>query len=125
MSFHNPQMLPKVRSRRLLDATRHMPCCLRISSFYPGHKCAGADTVVPAHVPTIGKGVSSKVSDLFVVAACFHCHDILDGRDLERRNYLMETYPSAVLQRILDGMAETQARWIGMGLIQIDGMEVV
>lgn len=118
-------LLPKIRSRHLLAATQLMPCCLRISSFAPGHRCSPQDTVVPAHVPTIGKGMGTKVSDLFVVAACHHCHDILDGRDMKRRDFVMANYPAAVTQRILDGMAETQARWVSMGLIQIDGMEVV
>ena len=106
----------------MLDAVRHMPCCLRIASFYPGHTCAPQNTVAPAHVPTIGKGVSTKVSDLFVVAACAHCHDILDGRD-RRRDLIMEKYPAAVMQRILDGMAETQSRWVDMGIINVEGGE--
>ena len=118
-------LLPKVRSGKLLAATQFMPCCLRISSFAPGHRCSPQDTVVPAHVPTIGKGMATKVSDLFVVAACANCHDILDGRDIKRREFIMQNYPAAVTQRILDGMAETQSRWVQMGLILIDGMEMM
>lgn len=121
----NPHLLPKVRSRKLLDACADMPCCLRIASFYPGHTCAAQGTVVGAHVPTIGKGVSTKVSDLFVVAACLHCHDMLDGRDMRRWAHVNERYPAAVMQRILDGMAETQSRWVQMGLIQVEGGRII
>lgn len=119
----NPHLLPKVRSRTLLNSVALMPCALRISSMIPGHRCAGQDTVVPAHIPTIGKGMSTKVSDLFVAAACLHCHDLIDGRD-NRWWWLMENYPAAVLQRMLDGMAETQSRWIGLDLLLVVDDEV-
>lgn len=113
--------LPKVRSRKLLDAVRHMPCTLRVASFYPGHRCSGQDTVVPCHLPVSGKGMGTKVSDLSVAAGCFHCHDILDGRDRKRREYIETSYPTAYALRLLDGLHETQSRWYEMGLIQIEG----
>ena len=117
--------LPKVRSARLLQAVRGMPCALRIASLYPGHRCAHVDTVVPCHLPTIGKGMGTKVSDLFVAAGCLHCHDILDGRDTMRRDYISEYCPTAFAKRLLDGLAETQSRWFEAGLIHIEGMEEV
>lgn len=116
MTF-NPAMLPKVRSRKLLDAVRYMPCALRVSSFFPGHRCSRQDTVVPCHIPTIGKGMGTKVSDLFVAAGCMHCHDIIDGRDRARRDFIDKSYPTAFALRLLDGMAETQSRWVQMGLL--------
>lgn len=117
--IYNPAMLPKVRSRKLLDAVAVMPCALRVSSFYPGHRCSGQDTVVPCHIPTIGKGMSTKVSDLFVAAGCMHCHDIIDGRDRKRRDFINDRYPTAFAFRLLDGMAETQSRWVQMGLLLV------
>lgn len=107
-----------------MQAMAGMPCALRISSLYPGYCCAGTDTVVGCHLPTIGKSMGSKVSDLFVVAGCFHCHEILDGRDRKRRDYIMGNYPSAIPMRMLDGLAETQSRLVGLGLLFCKGMEV-
>lgn len=120
----NPSMLPKVRSEALMQSIQHMPCCLRVSSFYPGHKCAGRDTVVGCHLPTIGKGMSSKVSDLFVAAGCFHCHDIIDGRDRKRADFIQQNYPTAYALRLLHGLAETQSRWISMGLLSTPDMVI-
>ncbi len=123
--IENPILLPKIRSRALLDACRHMPCTLRVSSFLPHWQCAHQSTVVPCHLPTIGKGMGTKVSDLFVAAGCVHCHDIIDGRDLKGASYIADHYPAAFMERLLRGMCETQARWIGMGLISVEGMEVI
>lgn len=120
----NPHMLPKVRSTAMLDAVRDMPCSLRVASLIPGHKCAAQDTVVPCHMPTIGKGVATKVSDLFVAAGCLHCHDLIDRRD-KRVEWIVERYPTMFAMRLLDGMAETQARWVGLGLICGTDWEIV
>ena len=122
----NPALLPKLRSDALLGAVRGMPCALRISSFIPGWSCADPATVVPCHIDmTIGKGMSTKVSDLFVAAGCAHCHDLIDGRDRKGRDYITANYPTAMVERILKGMAETQARWVDMGLLHANGMTVV
>lgn len=120
----NPVLLPKVRSTAIMQAMAGLPCALRISSFYPGHRCAGADTVVGCHLPTIGKSMGSKVSDLFVVAGCFHCHQILDGRDPKRRDFIMDNYPTAITLRMLDGLAETQSRLVGLGILTCADMEI-
>jgi hypothetical protein len=123
--IENPMLLPKIRSRALLDACRHMPCTLRVSSFVPQWQCAHQVTVVPCHIPTIGKGMGTKVSDLFVAAGCIHCHDIVDRRDIKAWTYITQHYPTAYADRILHGMCETQSRWIGMGLLTVEGMELV
>lgn len=123
MTLHitNPALLPKVRSKKLRDSVRHMPCTLRVSSFYPGHRCAAQDTVVGCHLPVSGKGMGTKVSDLAMAAGCFNCHAIIDGPDKKRRTYIEENYPAAFALRLLEGMHETQSRWYEMGLIQIEG----
>jgi len=122
----NPHLLPKVRSRALLQAVRNMPCTLRVSTFYPGHLCSSQDTVVPCHLDrTIGKGIGTKVSDLFVAAGCDHCHAIIDGRDIQRMQYIIDKYPSAYAGRLLQGLAETQSRWVDMGILTGDDWEVV
>ena len=118
MSFYNPEMLPKIESQALLDAIRGMPCTLRIASFVPGYACAPRATVVPCHIRTIGKGMAIKVSDIFVAAGCLHCHDLLDRRD-SRWNYLQDHYPAAVLQRVINGLCETQTMLIHAGKINI------
>lgn len=128
MTLHitNPALLPKIRSRSLLDAVRDMPCTLRIASFLPGGACSHQTTVVPCHLDrTIGKGMGAKVSDLFVAAGCFACHNLLDGRDRAGADYLMQNYPTAVMERCLRGLCETQSRWVEMGMIEVKGGEIV
>lgn len=122
--IENPHNLPKVRSKKLLAACAFMPCTPRISSFIPGHKCSPQNTVIPAHLPVFGKGVNTKVTDMAVCAACFNCHDLMDGRD-PRWSYLMENYPAAVMSRLLNALVETHARAIGMKLIRIDGAKML
>jgi hypothetical protein len=119
----NPDLLPKIRSVDLLDACRYMPCTLRIASF-AGMRCAPQDTVVPCHLPTIGKGVSTKVSDLYVAAGCALCHDLVDGRD-KRGFVIADTYPGAFAERLMRGNHETIARWVAMGLIEVKGGEIL
>lgn len=121
--IRNPALLPKVRSRALLDAVQHMPCTLRLASF-AGMSCAGQDTVVPCHLATIGKGTSTKVSDLFVAAGCCACHDLLDGRNTVGLAISLQ-HPAAWGRRILDAMAETQSRWVEMGVLHDDRWEVI
>lgn len=124
--IHNPHLLPKVRSKAMMRAIRDMPCALRIASFVPGLTCSGQDTVVPCHLDrTIGKGMGTKVSDLMVAAGCARCHDILDGRDRSAREYVLNQYPAALADRMLRGLAETQARWVGMGLMTGADWEVI
>jgi hypothetical protein len=120
----NPALLPKVRSKAIMQAMRGYPCALRVSTLYPGHRCADRATVVGCHIPTIGKGISTKVSDLFVAAGCLHCHAIIDGVDNKRREYILQNYPAAYGARLLDGLAETQSRLVADGIIQVPSGEV-
>ncbi len=116
MSRYNPELLPKIRSDRIKQAVQGMPCTLRISSFLSGHKCSDQSTVIPAHVRSFGKGVNTKVSDLHVIAACLHCHDLLDGRD-GKWEILLDRYPAAVLQRVINAIYETQNMMLSVGAI--------
>lgn len=126
MTIQNPMMLPKIRSRKLLDATQHMPCTLRVASFIPGRSCARQSTVVPCHLPTIGKGTATKVSDLYVAAGCLYCHDIVDNRDKAARAYVDAKYPAAFAERLMKAHHETIARWIDMGVFPMgDDWEIV
>lgn len=120
----NPNMLPKVRSRTLLDACRHMPCTLRVASFV-GQSCAPRDTVVGCHLPTIGKGVGTKVSDLFVAAGCARCHDLVDGRDKRLTETIASNYPGAFMEQMMRANHETISRWVAMGLITVEGGEIL
>lgn len=122
MTF-NPDLLPKVRSRALLDACGDMPCTLRIASL-AGMQCAPQNTVVGCHLATIGKGVGTKVSDLYVAAGCVVCHDLVDGRD-KRGFVIADTYPAAFAERLMRGNHETIARWVEMGLIEVKGAKIV
>jgi hypothetical protein len=128
MTLHiqNPALLPKVRSPALLASVKDMPCTLRIASLVPYGQCAHQTTVVPCHIDrSIGKGMGTKVSDLFVAAGCHHCHAIMDGRDLKAVEWLMKNAPTAFMERVLKGLCETQSRWVELGLIQVKEGEVV
>lgn len=116
-------LLPKVRSRTLMDAMQHMPCSLRISTFL-GQPCAPQATVVGAHLAVGGKGMASKTSDLCVVAACFTCHQLLDGVD-KRGMAIRERYPAAFHEQVLRALAETHSRLLEAGVITVQGGEIV
>lgn len=118
----NPHLLPKIRSRAYLDGIRGMPCTLRIASFVPGHACAPEDTVVPCHLPVMGKGMATKTSDLFVVAGCRHCHDLLDGRD-SRVHWINETHPAAFHARMVHALAETMTLQVMRGNLTVKGAD--
>ena len=113
----NPALLPKVRSARLMDSAMGQPCSLRL----PGICNHNPATTVNAHLPGIGKSMASKVSDLHTAYACGACHTAIDSFGWEKRGLTA----TIVLDAMLRGHAETQARWVGMGLIRIDGMKVV
>lgn len=125
MSHYNPHLLPKVRSRVLLDAIGRMPCTLRIASFVPGLSCSARDTVIPAHIASIGKSMGSKVTDFpMVVASCMCCHDLLDTRS-QHGHWLMEKYPAAMLQRVICAIAETSSILVAIGIVEIKGAEII
>lgn len=111
----NPYLLPKIRSPALMASMDGMPCTLRIASFIPGRKCSHQSTVVGCHLPTIGKGMGTKVTDLAVTAGCQACHDLLDGRDRAGADYLIANYPTAVQARMTDALVETHARLVVAG----------
>ena len=124
MMITNPSLLPKVRSKALMASARGQPCSLRIASFI-GLQCSGTETVVGCHLPVTGRGVATKATDLAVAFGCQTCHDILDGRNHNALAVIREKYPAALGFRLLDALVETQARLVGMGILQIDGMEVI
>jgi hypothetical protein len=121
----NPHLLPKIRSEAIMQAMQHFPCALRIASFIPGRKCAPQNTVVGCHLPTIGKGMGTKVTDLAVAAGCQHCHDLLDGRDRAGAEYLIQNMPTAVATRMTDALVETQARLVALGIITVSDGDLV
>lgn len=124
MIDHRPHMLPKVRSEAIMRAMQHYPCNFRIASFIPGHQCAPQSTVVGVHLPVIGKGMSSKVTDMAVAAGCLHCHDLVDGRD-GRIEYIIERYPAALHMRYLNALVETHAMLMRDLIIEIPDGELV
>lgn len=118
----NPHMLPKVRSEKIMQAMRDYPCTLRVSSLYPGHQCSHQSTVVGCHIGGLGKGVSTKVTDLAVAAGCSHCHAIIDIVD-NRHNWIMARYPAAFMERVLLGLIETHSRLVMDGIIKVEGYD--
>lgn len=120
MTRYAPHMAPKLRSPQIMAAAMGMPCTLRISSFVPGHQCAGADTTVACHLEVNGKGTSTKVTDLATAFGCVNCHAILDGAAPEKYAYIIAKYPAAFASRMLNGLIETQTMLIEEGIIQIN-----
>ena len=118
MFDHRPHLLPKVRSDLLMSVMSHYPCTVRIASFAPGHTCSAQSTVVGAHLPVIGKGVATKVTDLAVVACCAACHDMLDGRD-PRGAQVAALYPALYHMRLLNALVETHAMLVRDGVIVV------
>jgi hypothetical protein len=116
--------LPKVRSGAIMRAMKNYDCTVRVSNFIPGHDCAPQSTVVGAHLPVIGKGVGTKVTDLAVVAACHHCHLLIDGVDA-RANQLVAMYPAAYHMRLLQALVETQAMLVRDLVIEVPDGEIV
>jgi hypothetical protein len=119
----NPHLLPKVRSEPLMQSMRNYPCALRVSSFYPGHYCAPQSTVVGCHIGGLGKGVATKTTDLAVAAGCLHCHQIIDGVDRAKLDWIMAKYPVAFMERVLLGLIETHSRLVVDGIIRVKGYD--
>jgi hypothetical protein len=113
----NPALLPKVRSARIMDAAFGQPCSLRL----PGICNHNDATTVTAHLPGIGKSMGSKVSDLHTAFACSSCHDAIDRFTWEKHGLTA----AIVLDAMLRGHAETQARLVGMGVITVEGARVI
>lgn len=124
MIDHRPHLLPKLRSEMIMAAMRFYPCTLRIASFVPGHTCAPQSTVVGAHLPVMGKGIGTKVTDLAVVACCAHCHDLLDGRD-RRVHDIAAKYPAAYHMRLLQALVETHAMLARDLVLEVSDGEMV
>ena len=85
-------------------------CTVRV----PGYCHGRNETTVLAHISGVrfGHGTGQKVNDILGAYACSDCHDALDGR--VRTNY---TRDELKLMH-LEGMAETQLKFIEKGLIK-------
>lgn len=123
---YRPHLLNKVRSKAIMAEMANFPSCtLRIASFIPGGHCAGRDTLVGCHLPTIGKGISTKVTDLSVACGCSRCHDILDGRDQNAQEYIANKYPTAMMERLLNGLVETHSILLQRGIITVPDGKII
>ena len=125
MSRYNPHMMAKVRSNAIRKAAKGKPCTLRISSFYPGHFCSENDTTAGDHGAAGGKGMSTKETDLAIMFGCQNCHDILDRRDTQRHDYIIEKYPLAYGQRLFSALVETHAMLVEDGVIVVPGADLI
>lgn len=122
---YRPHLLPKVRSDQIMAAAAGMPCTLRVASFAPGLTCAGNNTTVGCHLPVAGKGVGTKVTDMAVAFGCATCHDIIDGRNMEAQRFIIERYPTAFVDRMLNGLVETHALLVRDGIITGPDFEII
>lgn len=121
----NPHHMTKIRSAKIMASAKGSPCTTMLVSMIPGRRCGLADTTVCSHAPVPGKGKSTKVTDLATTYSCDQCHAIIEGVDKVGRDYLMERYPAAVLQQILNGLAWTQSMWIDSGLLIVPDGKLV
>jgi len=132
---YRPHLLPKVRSEPLMDAIggkfggvksrECYPCTLRIAGLV-GQRCADRDTVVGAHTGNLGKGQSTKVSDLSVAGACMVCHGLYD-RVLTGWINLNDdpVLKVEMIIRVLAGLHETQAMLFDDGIISVKGSVII
>lgn len=120
----NPHMLPKVRSKTITDFAAGQPCELRIGTFL-GRPCWDNSTCVWCHLGNLGKGVSTKVCDVFGAIGCLGCHDITDGRDMRSLEQIAERYPLALGQQILQAQQASWSRLIHAGLIVVKGATII
>jgi len=116
-AYASPALLPKLRSPALMEAARGMPCSLRL----PGICNHNPETSVMCHLPGIGKSMRSKVSDLHTAIGCSACHTAIDTFGWERRGLTA----AVVLDAMLRGHAETQARLAALGIITVKGGRIV
>ncbi|MBD1555269.1 nuclease domain-containing protein [Pseudomonas typographi] len=105
----------KVVSKKLRDSARGQECALR---FY-GICNRNPETTVLAHVPCGQKGMGMKGPDYMACFACSSCHDLLDGR---ARNAFDGTRVAVDWRDVIRAVAETQAYWIGQGLMKVQGV---
>lgn len=119
---YRPHMLPKIRSAQIMAAAAGSPCTLRIASF-AGLRCAGSSTTVAAHLPTAGKGIATKSTDLAAVFACATCHDILDGRHYAS-SAIVDRQAAGVTERMLQALVETHALLVQGGIIVVPDAEL-
>lgn len=123
-------MAVKVRSKKLMAAHAEYPCTLRISGLIPGHRCSAKDTVVGVHPErlgtggVIGKGVSTKASDLYTMAGCLNCHNLISGVD-PRIAWIIEHEQLRLLQRMNSALHETLALHIDAGIITVKGAKLI
>lgn len=116
----NPHLLPKVRSTTLKEDTRGHECFLKLGTFI-GRPCTGPiseNVHLDGIVRSLGKGASTKVSDLNSVGACRGCHDILARVD-PIWSVLVDRYPVAVMQQIHFAHMIELARWLESGAIVV------
>lgn len=122
---YRPHMRSKVRSDRITQLAKGAPCTIRISSMVPGHRCASDETSVFCHFGGVTKGMGSKVSDLDGGFGCINCHDIVDGRDRSKMDYLLARYPAAIEARLRQSVSETLAMLVDAGVVVVQDAEIV
>jgi hypothetical protein len=111
---YRPHMATKVRSEKLMAAHDNYPCTMRISGLIEGHRCSSQATVVGVHPErlgtggVIGKGTSTKASDLYCMAGCFNCHNLVSGVD-PRIDLIIQKHPIIFMQRMVSALHETLA----------------
>jgi hypothetical protein len=99
---------------KLREAARNQPCLVRL----PGCTGGGEDTV-GAHYRSVslGAGMGIKTNDIWLAWCCFHCHQIVDGRES------MKHGPSRdqVRLALAEGVFRTQAKLFELGLLSVKG----
>lgn len=99
----------RVVSQKLRDSAKDQECTMRI----PGVCNFDSTTTVLAHISCGQKGMGMKGPDMIAVFACSACHDALDARSGAKADE----------GDMLRALAETQLKWLDMGLLTIKGMK--
>jgi hypothetical protein len=91
------EVLPPLRSRKVLDHARDQQCTLRFKV------CNGDPaTTVSCHIPDRHKGMGQKSSDSSIVFGCSRCHVFLD-----ERHWIGVMTEAEVLGVVIRAMQET------------------
>lgn len=99
-----------IRRSKIRESAHLEDCALRI---HGAAGCAGVETTVLAHLPSVDKGMGYKSPNWWGVYACRTCHDIIDGRA-----GAASLLPDDAAPHLLRALYETQKKLFAKGLIK-------
>lgn len=103
-----------MKSTPIRKSARGQECTLRLAPYCNGNP----ETVVLAHLPSPGHGMSLKSPDRFAVFACSACHDVADSRNPQA---VRDLGWEEIYRCMLRALYETHGVLLQQGLMTIKG----